>query len=292
MKNKSVIYIAGTDHTGSTMLDIILGNSHDTFSAGELVYFPGKGIMNKEYCSCGCTVPECPFWSVIIKKWNVKRKLTLKEYINTQNKLLSKKNIYSSFIALKKNSGNVKLYIEDTRSLFNVIFEHTNRSCIIDSSKSPIRILILKKLGFEVTVVHLMRRFGDFLNSNKKSLKKDLQAGIEHDIFPKKTSYVISIWLVTHILIFLFSKKLNYKKIKYENYVTDPVYSIVQIKGIDENFKKLLINRGPFLSEHLVAGNRIRLQKSLLLAKKPMNTSYNRLNSSDTYLARIVDYFY
>ncbi|WP_164905182.1 hypothetical protein [Aequorivita ciconiae] len=40
MKNKNitVLYIAGNGHSGSTLLDIIIGSSSDFFSAGELTF--------------------------------------------------------------------------------------------------------------------------------------------------------------------------------------------------------------------------------------------------------------
>jgi len=292
MEKKTILYIAGDGHSGTTLLDILLGAHNKAFSVGELNFLPEKGIKNKEFCSCGKPVINCDIWSKIISSWEEKRILKLDEYIFIQKKLSSKKNIISSYQLLKKPTGKILDYINDTHSLYEIIFKSTNSDYIIDSSKNPIKILILKHISFDFKVIHLVRRFGDVLNSNKKVAKKDLKAGIEHNIIPKKTMYVLFNWLFKNLSTIIFSKGVSYNKIHYEEIVRDPVKHITNLIDFDTDFTKKLNNRGPFVPRHLVAGNKIRMQNELFISDKPMNTAYSRLNIADKLLARSIDYFY
>ena len=64
MKNKNitVTYIVGDGHSGSTLLDIIIGSSPNIFSAGELTFITRDSIF-EEYCSCNKLIKECNTWS-------------------------------------------------------------------------------------------------------------------------------------------------------------------------------------------------------------------------------------
>src|SRR5262245_53099489 len=54
------LYIMGRGHSGSTILDILLGNSRQIESVGELL--AGLSRADHEMCCCGETMPDCAFW--------------------------------------------------------------------------------------------------------------------------------------------------------------------------------------------------------------------------------------
>ena len=57
------LYIMGSGHSGSTILDILLGNSGELESVGELL--AGLSRADSEPCSCGATMPGCAFWGAV-----------------------------------------------------------------------------------------------------------------------------------------------------------------------------------------------------------------------------------
>ncbi|MGF1670527.1 MAG: hypothetical protein ACFCU6_08775 [Balneolaceae bacterium] len=292
MNKKTIIYISGEGHSGSTLLDIVLGSKVNHFSAGELRFLPEKGIKSGQYCACGEPVPECRVWKQIIDRWNLVRILDLDTYINIQNKLLSNRNLFTALRLLKYETPPVQKFLKDTEMLYNIIFENTNSDCIVDSSKTPGMISILKKLSFDVKVIHLTRRFGHVLNSNKRQAKKDLEAGIEHDVKPQKTFVILRSWFLKNLLTKKYSNGLVYKRIKYEDYINDLEQAIVNITECEDDFTSILKKRGPFYPRHLVAGNAMRMKDEIFVAKKPMNRSYERLNYSERLLAKCIDAFY
>lgn len=288
---KTIIYISGEGHSGTTLLDIILGSQKNAFSSGELAFLAQKGIKNKEYCACGNPVMDCKIWSQVIEEWNKVRILDLDEYIQIQSELTSKKNIISSYFSLKNPSDKISSFLADTNRLYDVIFNVTDSEIIIDSSKAPGRLMILKKLDYQVQVVHLIRRFGDVLNSYQKNTPKDLRKGVEHRIVPLSSAYVFPSWLIKNILTIFFSQGTSYTKIKYEGLVENPAKELASFSD-ENNFVNKLKKRGPFYITHLVAGNKLRMKDHIYIAEKPMNTSYHRLNRRDKLLAKSVDFFY
>jgi|SRR5699024_1413696 len=55
----SWIYIAGRGHSGTTFLDIVLGNSAEIESFGEVI----SGIDKVDAkCACGRPISKCQFW--------------------------------------------------------------------------------------------------------------------------------------------------------------------------------------------------------------------------------------
>src|SRR3954451_1694490 len=53
------LYVMSRPHSGSTILDILLGNTAMVESVGQLVSDMGK-LDNP--CACGATIRACPFW--------------------------------------------------------------------------------------------------------------------------------------------------------------------------------------------------------------------------------------
>ena len=115
---KKVIFIGGTSFSGSTMLDMMLGNSHSSFSAGEVrgLFQPRRlGHINPP---CGCGNNGCKLWSKILTagKFNLYHELfksfpgintiidSSKDpfWINEQRKNLQNKGIKTDVILIWK----------------------------------------------------------------------------------------------------------------------------------------------------------------------------------------------
>lgn len=293
LNDKTIIYIAGDGHSGSTLLDITLGEMNNTFSSGELMFFPQKGIINNEYCSCKKNIHDCEIWAKVIQEWDTKRKLPLAQYIEIQKSLTTNKKLIQTYQLLQNPTTDFTTFVQDTISLYDLIFSITNSNTIIDSSKNPNRILILKQLGFKIVIIHLTRRFGDVLNSYKNEWKKDLKAGIEEDILPQKTPYVLSGWFLKNFLTQYYGKTMQYHKMKYENLIEHPEATIAKLSlNCDKEFTSIIKNRGPFVPKHLVAGNRLRMKDQIYISEKPHDTTYSRLKITEKILSRSIDYFY
>jgi hypothetical protein len=66
-KDKKVIFIGGSSYSGSTMLDMMLANHPEGFSAGEIhaLFHPYRPHHFDPECGCG--EPDCTFWMRVKK---------------------------------------------------------------------------------------------------------------------------------------------------------------------------------------------------------------------------------
>lgn len=63
-----VVYVAGSGHTGSTLLALLLDSHPEIACTGETAIKPKirrRGRESAHRCSCGALVTECPFWTEV-----------------------------------------------------------------------------------------------------------------------------------------------------------------------------------------------------------------------------------
>ena len=262
--NKKVIYIAGAGRSGSTLLDITLGNMDDCFSLGELIFFVENGILKNEYCSCGSKVLDCSFWRTIVFKWNNERRLSNKLFVDVQYKLLRNKRF---LINLFTKPSYYEDYIHDLKKLYDIIFKESAHNILIDSSKNGNYIKILKKMNYEVEVVHLKKRFSSHYKSTRKHLKFNPSKGIEKEIKPISFYYSCLIWFSDNFTVWLHSFGMKKTRVYYHDFILNPVNVISDIMDIKDNKKELLKNGGPLFANHLVTGSRFRMNNKLFIDK-------------------------
>ncbi len=65
LNERKVIFIGGTSYSGSTFLDMVLANSSDAFSCGEIAayFYPYK--KQHIHPECGCGDPACGLWEKV-----------------------------------------------------------------------------------------------------------------------------------------------------------------------------------------------------------------------------------
>lgn len=137
-----VIYIAGSGHSGTTLLDMMLDAHPAIVGVGEIMNFAqrsnGHFTLNHEgsKCSCGEEFHVCNFWKSVGDQ--------LDERPDAEQ--------------LQFDSEDPEIFGESNDALFRAILRTSGTSIICDSSKSTSRLrAMLASDRFEVTIVHLIR---------------------------------------------------------------------------------------------------------------------------------------
>ena len=143
-----VIYIAGSSHSGSTVLDLLLGSHSAVESVGEAKKIPeifsrmAKG--EKPFCTCQHELASCPLWSDL----------------------------------LAGDVGDLKR--DDTASarLFGNVLKKQGKSVILDSSKTIGRALLFARSElFDPLFVHLVRDSRAVVFSSRRKKNKGGKSG-------------------------------------------------------------------------------------------------------------------
>lgn len=139
-----IIYIVGVGHSGSTLLDLLLGSHSKAFSVGELVALSTTGRKMRQQrvlgrpCDCGApTKLECPIWSEVDRQ--------LQQACGT------------SLGTIEVESADPEQFRTVNRAIYDAIAEASGQPYIIESSKRTSRFERLVEAGFDVRPIHILR---------------------------------------------------------------------------------------------------------------------------------------
>ena len=229
---KKLILIRGLGHSGTTILDTILGKHSSVVGIGEGIRVlrgvkkkrtMPKRLRSKERyeleCTCGNLVTKCNVWGK-----------TIEHIINNDEESLDKKFNYLSD-KIYKNYGNEIL--------------------IVDSSQSDLDSTICFKNKYEIKVILLTKDIRSWVNSYEKKYNRSILRNVLTWNFVNKK-----------IEKFLKINNLDYLKIGYEEFALHTEVILQKIfSWLKINNEKNLLGLSKSKS-HIVAGNRMRLNKS------------------------------
>ena len=213
-KKIKVVYILGSGHCGSTLLNLLLNGHSQVCGLSELNqvrFFLNSQKRNQKKNSSHT-------------KW---------EKISKVFKKLSGNNLKDINVKKipKSNSKNAKLWITNNENIFFAINAVTGKKIFVDSSKDPKRLNLLKQSKhLEVQTIHLVRDGRAVINSYVRKY---------HNFF-----LCFHRWFATGIWsLYLKTNTGPWLEIRYEDLVSDPQKSLKSIcKFIGVKYQEQMLN--------------------------------------------------
>ncbi len=272
-----ILYIGGSGRSGSTLLEMILGNLPKYCSVGEIRHF-WEYILDKEIlCGCGSILQECSFWKRVLRELNYSE-----TQINQLKKISRKINRTSNSFFLGHcktlSSPRVSTLIAATKDLYKAIQTVNQCDVIVDSSKIPSHLFFLQQIpGPEIKVLHLVRDSRAVAYSWNKRRKKQKSAA-RNVKFMDQRSFLNSIlrWNIENYYIWKFGLNSGiYTRVRYEDFAVEPALTLNKTFGLlgikNQLLSEKFLQEVNFKPTHSVGGNPIRFsQKShkILLDKE------------------------
>lgn len=262
MKQK-LIYILGAGRSGTTILDIVLGNCSGSISLGEINRFfkrngiaPKREINSKEYV----------FWDKIKGTFD----MHLEGDYSSFKKAFDKNEYHTHFLKLLL-FGSDKFYQNILIKQYESIAEHTkDKKVLIESSKYPARALNVSsalKGKMEVGYVYLKKDPVKVVSSfGKKGLEQPAKPFLASNL------YYFTINVFCYLTVWKLRKRgHNVVVLKYEDLIEEPSRVLDRIEsklGIEVEAVKDKINDNETLDTgYLFDGNRIRLKDYVVLQR-------------------------
>lgn len=266
----AIAYIGGGTKSGSTLLDLMLGQLPGFVSVGELRQIWQRGCVENSRCGCRRPFHECPFWTevgrVAFGGWG---NLDVEEVLTLRNRL----DRVASLRSLKESRDRLpderlERYLATMHSLVRAIGQVAGARMIVDSSKTPTHALILERVpSVDLRLIHLVRDSRGVVFSwqratrgkkrQRKLRKLRRRLGISTSVSARWLSYNLRIPSVAKVGV-------PYHFVRYEDMVARPretIREIVQHLSVSIRDEDLaFVEDGRILLEdnHTVYGNRLR----------------------------------
>ena len=291
-----VLKITGLGRSGSTILDVVLGNHPDIESVGEASNLIRNGWISREslrgipkdrlrrpICTCGkrldvlyVDTPDeaCPFWASVRREWLERADgESIESYPRLQNDFELKRRWPRLLYERRRPSAPLRSYARLTRTFFESIRAVSGKPVIVDSTMVPIRTLALGMVpGIDLYVVHLVRDGRGVVTSLRKTFKKDVQAGImwDHEGRPMRKTAVR--WIVLNLASEWICTQLGPKRtmrLRYEDFVADPKGALERIGSLIEldlrDVADAASSGKPMQAGHNIGGNRTKKSGTITL---------------------------
>jgi Sulfotransferase family len=266
-----LLYIVGHHKSGATALGAVLAGHPDVFFAGELYRFPSPIWVPGDptrLCSCGTPVLDCALWSPIRREFE--REHRLDELRRGQLRFESWRSLARTVFARGATRQALLRHAETMEAFLEIIARETGSRVITESSLGALRGWIYRlntPRGLSVKYLHLVRD-GRALLWSESQLKDSPEAGGPWVRFPP---IVVARWLAGNLFAMVLCSRDpdRYLRVRYEDLVTRPretLERIGQFAGVD--LTEVIARVGaqePIPMRHIAAGNRNRLQGSIVL---------------------------
>ncbi len=260
-----VLYIAGSGRSGSTILNVILGQLDGFFGGSEIKGIWDCGVQENRVCGCGDRFHECKTWKPIFQEAfggmtgvDPARMVYLRERL-AQTKFLPPMLLHRD--RGPRQTPKTREFLGNLDKLYRAIQTVTGCRVIVDASKWPSYAYMVESLpSVELYVLHLIRDPRGV--SHSWTRKKESAPG---RLFPQHSPIRTTIyWNVWHPSITYLWDRRGKKHLfmRYEDFVAHPQKSVAEIM----RFVNEKPHPGPFVDEHTVelekthgvAGNKTR----------------------------------
>ena len=225
----NIVYILSQGHSGSTLLDMLIGSHSKAFSIGERIV-KNLGLETNRPCTCGAeTLSQCSFWSQV------------DNYLENFNHNLNQ---------LQIEAARSETFQSHNSHYYNAISSISKADALIDSAKSINR---LRKLSdctvFNLKVIFLERSPFGVVASQHRRKGGWLYQTIMHQINSTAKRH--------------YAKYHDHLYVKYEDLTKDPeqhLQLIMQYIGLEFEATQINWTDTEF---HLLGGSRLRFRPNV-----------------------------
>lgn len=269
------VYIMGRPHSGSTILDIGLGNSAAIESVGELV----SGIRNETrgaVCACGATIEACDYWRRVRHAFTALGGGSWEEARDRSVAQAHVRRLWRTLTA-SRHARDMRFLGQASAAIAKAVSAVAGKPHLLDSSKEPTRGLMLLRFCPEARVIHLVRDPRRSVASHYWRFKK--QGGYFHFL---RRKYHMPRMLVPFMLVAAASWTLGnlicelgrwiapgrVVRVRYEDLCDQPEVELRRIAALlgvslDDLLPKLA-RQEPLAIGHNLGGNQIRHDKQVI----------------------------
>lgn len=273
MANSVKIAFIGSElRSGSTLLDIALGQLPSVHSCGEIRSIWYEALSENPLCGCGRPFLECTFWSAVGARayggWDARPALKALKLARSLDRLrmIPLLLTHQRWPALRQK---VDAFAESLSRLYLAIRDISGASVIVDSSKYPSTAMLLSLApSADLRLIHLVRDSrGVAYSWTKKIVKPDTGRPM-----PTQAPFATAArWVyINSMLNLLRSSGIPAVLLRYESLVQTPKEALLNIlKILDEqrlrsHVEEIVVGDTLVVHKpaHIIGGNYSKMKKA------------------------------
>ena len=222
-----VLFVAGMPRSGSTLLELMLGQLPGHCDVGELFYMWSGGLLRDQRCACGERFLQCPFWSEVGERafggWDTAlahEVAALQQRVDRTPRLL--------LLALGRlapaHRRAVRRYLWLIRQVYRAVLQVSGALVVVDSTKRPSTAFLLAgDPEVRLRVVHVVRDPRGVLNSWSRQVALPKDAGPRAHLKVRPMRQVVRRWLTVNSMFeWLRRRGVPTERIRYEDLTVRP----------------------------------------------------------------------
>ncbi len=234
-----VLFVGGMPRSGSTLLDLLVGQLPDHCDVGELFYMWQGGALRDQRCACGEPFSACPFWTAVGQQafggWD---RIDVSEVLRLQRSVdaTSRLPLHAMRRFLPGHRARTERYLELTRRVYRAVSEVSGARIVVDSTKRPSTAYLLAadpRIGLRV--VQMVRDPRGVLNSWSREVPLPENAGPRDHLKKRPMRQIVRRWVTVNAMIGrLANRGVPLLVLRYEDLVTDPraaMTSVLDLSG-------------------------------------------------------------
>jgi len=161
LREPRVLFLGGIGRSGTTLLELALGQHADAVVLGETLHLWRRGVVLDERCSCGQPFSACEFWrevgEVAFGGWSVREAEHVEELRRRVDRI-RRLPLLASRSLRGPDAAAVLEYAGYFRAIHRAAAEVTGSSVVVDASKQITLAFCLSHLpGSDLAVLHCVR---------------------------------------------------------------------------------------------------------------------------------------
>lgn len=260
---KTILYIAGAGRSGSTLIEMILGNLPGFFSVGEIRFFWEYMARHDMLCGCGEKLEACPFWSSVAATLRADTGIDLASMASAASRFDRTRQVLLIDAGFEANKEERRRFVQAISALYHAVFQRSGAQVVVDSSKTPTHLRLLHRTDFQdIRVLHLIRDGRAVAYSWSRRVKRELAKAEPGAKMPSHSPLQsIIVWMFENAWVARSKAQFPYVAMRYEDFVASPgsrLSSALAALNLPANLSMLDQAPVKLSPTHSVGGNPIR----------------------------------
>ena len=271
---QKVLFVGGMPRSGSTLLDLMVGQLPGHCDIGELFYMWQAGPLRDQLCACGEPFSSCPFWQQVGQEafggWE---HVDVADVLALQRRVDSTPRLPLALLgrAAPAHAADVRRYLDVTVRLYRAIAAVSGASVVVDSTKRPsTAYLLARSPEVDLSVALVVRDPRGVVNSWNRETPLPAGTGPREHIVRWPPHKTVRRWLTVNLMTEALGRRVPLALVRYEDLIADPVpvmHRLLELSGtpVTPEATAFLTDEGLRTgASHAAAGGRVRLRTGVM----------------------------